>query len=437
MFVYLTVFALVSIGAFLNWKKAVLIWFPLQMCFNECVCLRYTPPAVTLNLAVDSMLLFMYYFKGCKRSDLNQGVYIYNKAFFAIMLSYGFSMIVSIVPFGTVLTGTIKYFIEGFIILFLLHKALNTTDDIKTIFRGYLIVTIMMTVLAIFEAVYKVNPWLDFVWLNSDINAIKGKMYYIPSFLKIKDAGLRFGLTRCYSFFNIHIAYGWASIMMFYLFLFALLKGKIKFLPKNLLIIALIASLTGILLCNSKTPMVGLPFFLLGLVNAKRVFNMKFFSITIIVVICVLNFLPDYLNNFFALFDSNLAEEGGGSTAQMRVRQYEVGWNMFTQSPLLGNGIGSIGYMMSQSDEYADLLGSESIWLKILPQRGIVGLVTYLYGFFTIYRILVRNMSKKTAFMLLAGILAMATATPLGNFYIWGAVIMICNRLAYLNKEQV
>lgn len=436
MYLYWLVFFIIAYCSIKNWKRTTIVWLPLQLLFNECVCLKYSSPAVTLVLATDFLLLTIYFFNK-KDKNINNETFIFKTAFKAYLFSYGTSILFSIVPISEVFTNTVKYFVQGFLILFLFHKALNDIHDIKLFIKSSFIVLLLFVSLGIYEVIMNDNPILDYVFTNAPLESIIGKMYYVPPFLNYTgELPTRYGMVRAYSFFNIHIAFGCASVLLFYLFSY-IYNQKDTLLNKKIIAIGCILLLIGTFLCNSKTPLVGLPFFILATINIKRILSVKTLMAISILLIIILIYFPEYINNFIALFDSSIAEEGGGSNTDMRIRQFEVGLNLFNQNPLFGNGVGSIEMFM-QKVSNADLLGSESSWLKILPERGLLGVMAYLILYQQMYKKLTRVMSKKEVLGFLIGLLLMETATGFMNFALYGSIVICLYRYKkiYLSAQK-
>ena len=71
MILYWALFALICFFAIKDWRKSVIIWFPLRLLFNECVCLKYSSPAISLTLAVDILFILLYCFNKDKRIQNN------------------------------------------------------------------------------------------------------------------------------------------------------------------------------------------------------------------------------------------------------------------------------------------------------------------------------------------------------------------------------
>ncbi len=422
MTLYWVLFGVMLLFSLRNWSKTVIAWLPLQLLFNECVCLKYTSPAVSFVLAVDFLLLFIY-FAQRKRLRLNQRPFFFKEVLIAYLVSYLLSMLFSTVSIGEVLTGTIKYFIQNFIILYLFQKAITGYDEIRLFVKTIFVVAVLIVSLGLFESIVGDNPVLDYVFMNAPIDAVEGKMYYIPPFLSYTgELAERFGMVRVFSFFSIHIAFGCACVILLFFYAY-LYKFNNTLINKFYLVIGITLFLIGVFLCNSKTPIAGLLFFAIGILSFKDISRGYVVLFIVISVFVLVTYFPDYLKNIIALFNSKVAEEGGGSNVDMRARQFEVGFNLFEKSPLFGNGIGSIAVFMKGGNN-ADLLGAESSWLKILPERGIVGVIVYLYLYLTMYRKLLPYMNKKALVCFLAGLLAMETATGFMNMTIYGSMVI-------------
>lgn len=423
MLLYWIIFVIICLFAIKDWRKTVIAWLPIQLLFNECVCLKYDSPAVSFTLAIDSILIFCYFLDKNKKKQ-NARSFILKKVFIVYLLSYFLSMCFSIVPFTEVATNTLKYFIQSFGIIFVFYKAINSTEDIKLFVKTSAIVIVLIVSLGIYEALFKDNIVLDYVFMNAPLESINGKMWYVPPFLTATgEMTHRYGLTRCYSFFEIHISFGCACAILLYFYLF-LLKYHTKYINRNSLVLLILLLVVGILLSNSKTPLVGLIFFLLAFYNLKFIFNPKLLLLAILVIFTVYNYTPGYIDNIVALFDNKVADDGGGSTNIMRMRQFEIGLELFSRNPLLGNGIGSIAAFM-KNITYAELYGSESSWLKILIERGILGCIAYLYLYVVLFRKMKEYLTIRETTYFLLGLIAMETATGFMNFALFISIIIV------------
>lgn len=434
-------FALIFISAVYNYKRTVLVWMPLQFLFNAQIALKYSSPALSFTLGVNIMLFMLYWLRchgNLKRLHFNNEKFFLKPVFIATLVSFLFSMIFSIVPLSNGVNATIKYFITNFATIFFFQKVLNDEKDIRLFFRASLVVIFMVTTLGIYEAVMKDNPVLDFIYLTTpQTEETAQRMFYVPPFLR--DSGMltmRYGMVRAYSFFGIHIAFGTSCVFFMYLVMIVLRNKWNYFCKQGILIVAAFLLIAGDFAANSKTSLFGIVILMFAFYKPSHIFHLKIIAPVILVIVVLLIYFPQYLNNYLSLIDSDLAAEGGGSTISVRERQMEVVWNMFLMNPVFGNGIGSINTLSSIGDN-SDILGAESSWFKLLPERGIFGALVYIYTYFFLYKKMREYIPKRESFFFLLTLLAMETATGFMNMTLYGAIILVVRRMYYIQKKSI
>lgn len=436
----IVIFVIVCYCAIRDFKRTVLIWMPVQFLFNSMIALRYYSPGVALNIGMN-IALFCIYFVKCRGKERKMNMNTDDFLFFPLLclqlVSFFFSMLTAIVPFSAGLTASIKFFVTNFATLYLYQKVLNDEKDIRLFVRTSLVVIFMITLLGVYESVMHDNPWLDIVYLYSPHDeSTHGRMWYTPPFVsRAGDVRIRYGMVRAYSFMGIHIAFGVACLFFLYMILTILKNGWNFGVKKNTLVIAAILLVAGIFCANSKTGMVGLVFLLLGFVKTKYLINPKIFVPFFLVVIAIIVFMPDYLNNYISLFDESVAEEGGGSTIALRENQAKVAMKLFYMNPAFGNGMGSID-IMKQVGTNSDILGAESAYLRILPERGILGIVVYLLGYLIYFNVMRRYVPAKEAFFFLLSLFVMEAATGLMDTSWYGAIVLAVRRCYQLSKNR-
>ncbi len=186
------------------------------------------------------------------------------------------------------------------------------------------------------------------------------------------------------------------SFLTLFLF-FVLLKSK----GKVVLLIALIVTAGTFLLYLTGLRSAIIGFVLAALVSiiyfgvTRRITNTHYAAILFIIIInALLIYSSDYLNlttkfktpeRFEQLFSFNNIYYGSDGALIARVQNYNLAWEMFNSSPLIGNGYGSFnGY--NNIEWTASQKYPHNIILEILSELGIAGLLFFGYIFFLIFR---------------------------------------------------
>lgn len=420
IFIVYTAFALYDL------KKAILVWMPVQLLFNVQVALRYASPALYLNLSVTMVLFLLYLVKGRRSKAFNNENFLFKPILILNLISYAFSLMFSIVGLSVVLMETIRTFLNSFSFIYMFQKTLCTKSDIRLVYKSCIAVVFIICLLGLYESVVGDNPWLDYVYDHSSQEY--RRMYYMPG-----NVWRRYGMVRAYSVFYIHIAFG--TTCVFLLFAIGTAYSQ-KWLSKEqkVLLISILLLVAGVFMSNSKTGLFGLVVMFFALVKFKDFFKVQYILPLGVIVVGIFVLFPEYLSNFTSLFDEDAAEEGSGSTVDMRMTQFAVAIRLFHQNPLFGNGLGSISAMMNIGDN-ADILGSESSWMKILPERGILGAIVYIMSFFYMYKNFKDYIPKWQLISFLGSLLVMETATGFMDMSLYGSVLILVRKAYMLNKK--
>lgn len=418
-----------------DYKKTVIIWLPVQLLFNAQIAVRYSSPAMSLVMTVDFFLLFYYFIKKSSlKQKINKEPFVLTVPMILVILTFIFSSLLGIIQAFSGITTMIKYFVSGFGMVFLAQKLFYTQQDLKLFINSCIYVGIMITLLGLSESILKDNLWLDFVYFNSPHDeTTAGRMFYTPPSLG-GNLEIRYGMVRARSFFGIHITYGFACLMYLWLLLLTV-RRKWQVSSSNLLrTITQTLLLAGIFMANAKTGYIGLIILILSLYPLSQIFNIKIIFPTVVAIVMLFIYFPEYLNNFYSLFDSKIADEGGGSTIEGRETQFKVALKMFEMNPLFGNGPGSIEVLKGIGNNHG-ILGAESSWMQILPERGLFGIFAYLFLYIYALFKMKSYIPFKILFLFLTSIFVMETATGVLDMSIWGVVLMAALRMFQLNKK--
>ena len=431
----MVVFTMVVLLSFIDFKRVVLFWLPAQLLFNAQVALRYAPPALSLQIGVNIYLLIyyiVYSHVNRKNTGLRENFPLWRVSVF-ILSSYIFSTIFG--QYGTLrgMTLAIKYFVTDIGTVFLTFKMVQSDKDLKFFVRSSAFVFTIIIALGISEFVLQDNLWADFVYIGSPHDeTTEGRMYYIPPFLG-GSYQMRYGLIRAISTFGIHISFGAACVVYFWLFLQMKVRN-FKYISNRWATFFALMILMGVFLCNSKTGMVGLFFLLISLFSLKQLITPKYAFIFFVCLSIMLIFVPEYFQNIVSLFDSDVAEEGGGSSVELRQQQFVAAQRMFMMNPIFGNGIGSLDILKKIGDN-SDILGAESVWMQILPERGMYGMIAHCYLYVACYKYFRHVMPVRILLFYLLAIFVMSTATGEITMVYWGVVLFVSSKMFIQRKE--
>jgi len=148
-----------------------------------------------------------------------------------------------------------------------------------------------------------------------------------------------------------------------------------KYSPYVVYLILIVA--LSVFLSNSRSAIV--PF---AIVTPLLLLKMPERYRTMITVGCILAVLifplvMDKLTIITSVFDAQ-SKAVAGSSLSMRSAQYAIALNSFFESPLIGHGLGYTGVLRNNN---FDLYGAESVWIPVLVEQGVVGVVLYLAFF--------------------------------------------------------
>lgn len=351
----------------------------------------------------------------------------------ATAISYALSILFSSVPLGRGINTTIKVFLHSFLLLYIFQRCLKSRKDVLFLVKITLFIVIIITSLSVYEFIMRDNPILDYVYFSTPHQeALGNRMSYIPP--SMGGNLLRYGLIRAYSFFQMSLAYGAACVFLLFL-VGTLLKKKFYEINKHILLLCTVLLVFGVFASNSKQAYIGLIIMLFCFVKTEYIFS---YRLVIAISLFGIMFLmyPELMNNYYSLFDAKLAEEGGGSSVELRVKQYQVAINLFESNPLFGYGPSSLDFLKSFGNNW-EIRGAESIWLRILPERGLLGGIVYLFMFFNLYDRLRSIIPQKELLLYLLTIFIIENLGGEKDMTLYMAILIVVMRLHELNKKII
>jgi O-antigen ligase len=387
MNIFILIGIIILLYAFWNFKKAFFVFLVFQLFLVQNINLINRPgiPLLTLEMFMTVMFLVLYYFK---RKTINKETIAFplKTSFVVIVISYFASSVFSIAGIG----NTVSVFVGHTLALvwvYLMWLLVKDKADIVFLIKALTIAFIAIGIYGIYEHIVSINPLAEYeITLAGDVQE------------KILDWDYSDDINRGYrikSVFAHAIGAGvnWAMYMLFTLYLMLYYP---RFHNKNtfVLIVAIILSLFCLFFTASRTPIV---FFLVGalaLLNFRKKRAWWLFVGAGIVIGVFFEYLAPYVDNIASLYSTSAAEKVGGSNLEMRVGQLDAAYTLFKESPAFGLGLKATNFHHNRI-LISRLLGVESVWFRILVERGLLGVISYVYLMYSLLVVIPKQYKTK------------------------------------------
>ena len=246
-----------------------------------------------------------------------------------------------------------------------LYCVINSQNRVNQFVKYISGLLILATLYCLVEESISANPIMHWCENNMD------------SFTWLTDRKeFRFGVKRAQSFFADVAAFGVSCIYAF-IVLFTLMRDnekvmKAKWRKLLIFLLPLCVFLTGtrsIIIC-----------FLMACVSLLTLQTVRkyFFQIVAVAFIIMLFMVPYFLSIYSSIFVDST--ELGGSSSDMREVQWDIALLYMAQNFWVGNGIHFTGSLLNEGGE-AGLFGAEGMWLPIMMDRGMIGVISTLVAF--------------------------------------------------------
>lgn len=361
MFIIWIIFLLFLTWSTIQYDKAVLASFPFTLLFTTIPLFRFGGVEISLNMAIYLYLCILFIIK----KPINNVRNPYYKPI--VVISIGFVIVGLLGAYHSslyiVFTNCFNY-----LILLIIWPFLRDKKDIDYIVKCLLIACFIITSYSIVEFLLQKNIWLDFIkdsWRTKADNAI-----YVDH---LDD--IRFGYGRCCSFFHFPIPFGDVCAIFFTFLLFWNTYSSRK-LSKLVFISIMTLLFLGVLLSNSRAPMVMLMLGCLVMVDFK--FIMKNKAMLILILFFLFFGVYNYFNEVIKSITDSSSENVSGSSLDMRLIQFAYCYQEFITNPWFGGGFNRMEEL--QNPENRELMGGESLLFVLMINQGLCGIITYVYA---------------------------------------------------------
>lgn len=384
MLIYLFFFVILAVLLF-DFKKGVLMYAPMKLFFN--INVRFG--AFTFDFLV-SLIIFLLFVKDWNK--YRKTAFPLKKAF--LIYGIGYTITCCVPEFAPNYIPRIVLMVLLFSYVY--YFCMDSIANIKFAIVCYAIFSVVMCGNGLLTPLLGINPLDDFLQSVSDED----------NSLFMDNEFVRMGQVRYRSFIPHAISYGVACCVILYLQIWVLLQ--IRNFSKILAVSSLCLLLSGIIICGSRTPIIGLlPIGYLFFAKGKITTRMKIMMG--IAIIVFLFFKGDYiLYSIKSLIDPRVAYDSGGSSTGLRMLQYAIALKFFLSSPIWGMGMNFDAFEVDH-----DIMGSESVWIPLMINNGLIGIFSYGILYWYLFKMSKNSSGKVFLHIIIIGWFLMRTATSL------------------------
>lgn len=409
------------IYSFINFKKAFLwfLVFKLFLVTNITVVAVPGLPLFTLELFL-TIIFFIQFYRTRKRVS-EYVKFPYKRPMIFILVSWALSTIFAYIGFIGAFSQFLKDIFQQIIFIWMLWELIDVKKDLGFILKWFTIAFFFICVYGFYEHQIQSNPLVEYeASLIGDSDRAINWTY---------DADIGRGY-RTQSVFEHAIGAGinWAMYIVFILSLYINYKYPIKY--KKFAFLTVLLSVMCLLFTNSRGPIVFLMLSGLSLVNLKNKRVYLFIICVVISIVILFPYLSEYTDNILSIFDSKVQKRVGGSNAEMRLMQMNAAVELMNESPIVGWGFKFMNVL--DNSLTAALLGLESMWIRIMVQFGIIGIIANAYfAYYSLIKIPKLFHSKSVFYISLAyWITASLTSVPGMLYYLYFLILIIFIKLS-------
>lgn len=424
MGVYYLIFAFFAVFMIVNYKKALYLWAVVSLAMHIGICIKFTPPNISLLFLVNITFLLYSYRHRIKK----------NNAPFALHNVLKYTVISTILTAVFLLSFSAAYkelitafntIVGIFTVLYLLDKEIETSEDIHSICKVLFLFISISIIYGVYTIVTVSNPIIE--WEQS----------FIPESMsnKLVDSTETYRGVKAQSFF------GGATQFAAFVYMTAIVFLAIKMKnAKRLTSVSIIVLIIAVMICFlSKTrasifAALCATLYLVYKQNATT--KMRIFMILLLFLPIVFPFFAENISFLTSIYDTRAQDDVGGSSMEMRLIQARIVGEIFSSNPLFG--LGTTGAFAISNMNIDGLYGAESVWFHLLINRGLIGVLVYLYIFYYTVKSISR---ERRTYMIMAAIfwLTLHTLSTTGlSEYFYLFVFLLLKKLDDINlKEKI
>lgn len=368
--IFLIIGFLILIYSLKDLKKSFELYLVYKLILVTNITLISVPdiPLLTLEMFMTFVYLVAFFLKE-RQYQFAHMKFPYRIPFAFLFICWLLSSMFAIAGFKAELSNLIKVISEDILLVWLMWEVLETKEDFELLYKYITVMIFASCVYGLVEYAIQSNPLTLY-----EATLIQDETRSFIGLYTNMDRGYRIK-----SIFEHSIGAGinWSMYAVFTMWLWinSAIERRKRF-PK-LAIITAFMCIPCIILTKMRSPLLFFAIFCLSLVDFKK---KRFYSLVVLGIVAVIVLMPLFIENiniFMSFFDSNAQAEIGGSSIETRVSQFTAAFDVVKMSPVFGLG-NKFANVLPRS-AYAMLYGMESIWLLVIVQYGLVGVIVYLF----------------------------------------------------------
>lgn len=418
VFLFLLIYYLLN-----DFNKAVLCYLPLKLLTSGQLifCSWKGGTGLSFDIFANAVILFFFLIREltvnrrntCEKFPLKYPILI-------LLLSYILSNIYGAFHF---MMTTIDLLQLSYIFVF--WTSLNENPrNIKQMFRIFYFVAIILCIDYSIEFLVHISPIREYMKLSGGTMA-KFSVNTVT----------RMGLPRIMSFSPHALAFGCYCAILFLTLYYYKMSIANKFKNNIGFYFCMLMLLLGIILSNSRSPIIFVSIGSLMFVSFSRKKEKQLLYLGLILFLGGVFFYGYFEYIYMSLFYQDKVEVDG-STTELRTIQLATVLSMFHSHEIFGLGPGSVVGKIGKIDELA---GAESVWFPVLGDRGYFGVTTYFLFFICLICLSYKNTNSKFIFFFTFGYfcLSIVTSLPSLNDSIFVPIILTYYYMGILHKKVV
>lgn len=394
------------------YRKAFLLFLVYRLILTTNIAVLSSPglPLLTLDMFLTMWFAGLYLIK---RPRYNKGKMKLPLLFpmNACIVAWLASSLFSTAGIRAEISSLVGNILQDYILLIMIWEIVERKQELDSLVKGFTLMFLACCVYGLIEYGIKRNPLLQYE-LTLIHDASKAVNYDYSLTLAATARGYRIR-----SAFEHPIGAG-INFALYALFIgIAVVRYNEKLKRPLLIVITTVLTVPCLVLTKMRGPLLFLIIAAVGLVEIKRKRLYKYAVIGGLVLWAVATVYADNLNVFLSLFNANAQREVGGSNIEMRLLQLNAAWALLRQSPLFGLGHKFLSVV--QNTYTYQLYGQESIWFKVMPEYGLLGVAAYVIK--AVYEIIIvpRKFHSKQLFFLALAYWVTASATSLPGMQVY------------------